>query len=166
MPFLAGDDLTAAQLEKIANVPRARIMATAVQTIPNNAFTALTFDLEDFKVNMEHLASGDQTYLGCLVAGLYLFTGGCYFDSNGTGVRGLKWQKNGVDVPASGSTILAVSAGWQPGPVARPVYLDLAVGDKVTLLAVQNAGGTLNTYVTADYTRANMAAVLVRDNSL
>lgn len=166
MAILAGDEWTAAMAAKIADPPRARIYQAVAQSIPNNTFTAISFDTEDFKVNMTHLTSGDMTYLQCVVAGLYLFTGGCYFDSNGTGVRGLKFQKNGVDVPASGSTILAVSAGWQPGPSARPTYIDLAVGDKVTLLAVQNSGGALNTFASVDYSRAGMSAHLVQDASL
>lgn len=166
MPILAGDEWTAAMAAKIADPPRARVLQTVAQTIPNNAFTALNFDVEDFKVNFTHLTSGDTTYLQCVVAGLYLVSGGCYFDSNGTGVRGLKFQKNGVDVVGSGATILAVSAGWQPGPVVRPTYIDLAVNDKVTMLAVQNAGGSLNTYVALGYTQASMQAHLVQDASL
>jgi hypothetical protein len=163
--ILSGQRVTAAMLEKMANPPRARILQSVAQSLPNVTFTAINFEEEQYKVNVGHQSSGNQTYFRIQVDGLYQLTGGCYFAQHNTGIRALKWQVNGVDVPGSGSTLTTFASG-QPGVVARTVNVELAIDDTVTLLASQNSGGALNTYVSVDYARADMSIELVRDNSL
>lgn len=165
MTFLAGDELTAAELEKMANPPRCRVLGTTAQSIPNNAFTALNFPEEVYKVSVGHDTVTNTTFFSAQVAGLYVLTGGVYFDTNATGSRALKWQKNGVDIPGSGANSTPNSL-VQCAVVARPTEVELGVGDFVTLMVYQASGGSLNTYVAADYTRPSMSIRLIRDNSL
>jgi len=163
--FLAGSKLTAAQLEKIANPPRCRVRATAAQTIPNNTFTAISFPVEDYKVNVGHDTVTNPTFFSAQVAGLYLCTGGVYMATNTTGSRALKWQKNGVDIPGSGNNAQP-QTGVQTSVLARPTEVQLAVGDFVTLLVFQGSGGNLDTFVGADYAQPSMSIQLIRDDSL
>lgn len=165
MAILSGQKITATMLEKMANVPRCRAVQGTLQSIPNNTFTSLNFETEEYKYLVGHNTSGNTTFFSCQVAGLYRLSGGAYFAQHGTGIRALKWQKNAVDIPASGSTQTSFSTG-QPGVVARTIEVELAVADFVTLMAFQNSGGALDTYVAADYARSDMSIELIRDNSL
>jgi hypothetical protein len=165
MPFLAGQELTAAQMEKIANVPRCRVLGTTAQSIPNSTFTAISFPEEVYKVNVGHDTGANPTFFSCSVAGLYFLTGGVYMATNSAGARALKWQKNGVDIPGSGNTAQP-QGGIETPILARPIEVELAVTDFVQLLVLQASGGSLSTSVAADYTRPSMSIRLIRDNSL
>lgn len=165
MAFLAGQELSASQLEKIANPPRARVLGNAVQTIPNNTFTAIRFPEQVYLHQIGHDPVSNPTFFSATVAGLYELAGGVYLATNATGSRALKWQKNGVDIPGSGSNVIA-QTGVQTGIVARPIEVELAVSDFVTLLVFQGSGGNLDTYVAVDYVRPSMSIKLIRDNSL
>lgn len=166
MAFLAGAELTAAQMEKIANPPRARVLGNAAQTIANNTFTALRFPEQVYLQSIGHDPVTNPTFFAAQVAGLYALNGGGYMAANTTGIRAMKWQKNGVDIPGSGSSQLPVTGGSQTGVVARPVEVELAVTDFVTLMIFQNSGGNLDTYIAVDYARPSMSIRLIRDNSL
>lgn len=165
MSFFSGDDLSASQLEKLANVPRARVLANAAQTIANNTFVELIFQEQDFVYGITHDAISAPTRFTATVDGVYVLTGGVAWGTNGTGVRALKWQKNGVDIPAGGSNVGAYTPG-QPMVVARPTMVSLSVGDYVCLLGSQSSGASLATFISADYIRPDMSIRLVRDNSL
>lgn len=165
MTFLAGAKLTAAQLEKIANPPRCRVRATAAQTIPNSTFTAISFPVEDYKINVGHDTVTNPTFFAAQVAGLYFLTGGVYMATNTSGARALKWQKNGVDIPGSGNSAQP-QTGVQTPVVARPTEVQLAVSDFVQLLVFQGSGGNLDTFVGADYAQPSMSIRLIRDDSL
>lgn len=165
MSFNAGDDLTAAQMEKIANVPRIRALASSAQTIPNNAFTAVNFGVEVYKLNVTHGTVTNNHQFTVAVAGIYLLTGGLYFDTNATGSRAVKFQKNGVDIQGSGANTGAW-ASVQTSVIARPTEVDAAVSDVITMMCYQAAGGSLGTFVTVDYAWPSFSMRLIRDNSL
>jgi hypothetical protein len=165
MSKFAGDKITASDFNKVADIPRCRALATAAQTIPNSTFTAISFPAEDYKVLVGHDTISNPTFYSCQVAGLYALSGGVYMATNSTGVRALKWQKNGVDIPASGNSVQP-QTGVQTPIMARVTEVQLAVGDFVTLLVFQGSGGNLDTYVGADYARPSMSMRLIRDDSL
>lgn len=165
MPFFAGDDLPAATMEKIANPPRARVLANAAQSIPNLTFTEIQFPEQDFVYGITHDAVSNPTRFTATIDGIYQLTGAICWATNGTGVRACKWQKNGVDVPGGGSNVVAYTPG-QPLVLARPTMVALAPGDYVALLGSQSSGAALNTFVSGDYIRPEMSIVLIRDNSL
>lgn len=165
MTWLAGDEITAAKLEKMSNPPRIRLLGVTAQTIPNSTFTAINFTEEVYKVGITHSTSTNTHLVTCDVAGLYMLTGGVYMATNAAGPRALKWQKNGVDIPGSGMSAQPQS-GVQTPIVARPTEVQLAVGDNVSLLVSQGSGGNLDTFVSADYARPSMSVRLFRDDSL
>lgn len=164
--MFAGQKLTAAQMERIVNPPRARVLGNAVQSIPNNTFTALRFPEQDYLKDIGHDPVTNPTFFSAQVAGLYELKGGAYTAASTVGIRAMKWQKNGVDIPASGCSIPPVTGGAQTGIVARPIEVELAVSDFVTLLIYQNVGSALDTYIAVDYARPSMSIKLIRDNSL
>ena len=166
MSFFAGQDLPAATLERMANPPRARVLGNAVQSIPNNTFTALRFPEQVYLHNIGHDPVTNPTFFSAQVAGLYALNGGAYTAASTVGIRAMKWQKNGVDIPGSGASILPVTGGSQAGIVARPIEVELAVSDFVTLMIFQNIGSALDTYIAVDYARPSMSIRLIRDNSL
>lgn len=165
MTFLAGDELTAAKMEKIANVPRIRVLGNSAQTIANNTFTAINFAEEVYKVGITHSTVTNTHLVTCDTAGLYVLNGGVYMATNAAGARALKWQKNGVDIAGSGNSSQP-QTGIQTPIVARPTEVQLAVGDTVSLLVFQASGGNLDTYVAVDYARPSMSVRLIRDDSL
>ncbi len=165
MPFFAGEKLNAAEVEKVANLLRSRVLGTTAQTIPNSTFTAVSFPEEVYKYNVGHDTVSNPTYFSSQVAGLYALSGGLYMATNATGARALKWQKNGVDIAGSGN-LAQPQTGVQTPIVARPIEVQLAVGDFVTLLVSQGSGGNLDTYVGVDYARPSMSIRLIRDDSL
>lgn len=165
MTWLAGDEITAAKLEKMSNIPRGRVLGTTAQTIANNTFTALNFPEEVYKVNVGHDPVTNTTFWSCQVAGLYELSGGVYMATNSTGVRAVKFQKNAVDIPGSGNSAQP-QTGVQTSIVARTTQVELAVSDFVTMLVFQGSGGNLDTFVGADYARPSFSIRLIRDNSL
>lgn len=87
-------------------------------------------------------------------AGKWRFTGTAQFASNGTGIRGALWQKNGAS--------LGVRVGGQETPtfsgedlaITTTVDLSLAVGDYIEFLVYQTSGAALNlngAYVTCQF---------------
>ena len=165
MPFLAGQELSVAAIEAIANPPRARVLQSVAQSIPNLTFTAITFTEQDFVKDVTHDVGVDSTRLTITVAGIYLLTGALCFATNGTGVRAVAWRKNGVDIPGGGSNVAAYTPG-QPLVVARPTMVSLVVGDYVQMFGSQSSTNPLNTYVSSDYIRADMSIRLIRNDSL
>lgn len=165
MTWLAGDEVTAEKLEKMANLPRCRVLGTTAQSIPNSTFTALSFPGEVYKYNVGHDTVTNPTFFSCQVAGLYELTGGVYMATNSSGARATKWQKNGVDIAGSGYTVQPQS-GIETPILARPIEVELAETDFVTLLVLQASGGSLSTAVSTDYIKPSMSIRLIRDNSL
>jgi hypothetical protein len=156
MPALpAGHIPTAAELEQItdqvdllSDPPRAQLRQTVAQAIGSGAFTALTFDSEDYDNRNGHSTSSNTSRYTCQVAGWYRLTGKIAFAGNTTGRRASKWQKNGSDISASQVAAIATSASDVEHPAATIEVL-LAVNDYVELLAFQESGGSLNTFVGA-----------------
>jgi len=134
-------------LNFLKDPPRARIRQTTLQSLTNNVSTALNFQTEDFDNDAIH-DPASVTRLTCKTAGTYQLWGACSFVGNATGRRGLKWQVNGVDVPAS-QIIQPAAAASGLDLSARVVTLALVVNDFVELCAFQDSGGALNTSVTS-----------------
>lgn len=118
----------------------ARVANSAVQSIPNNADTALTFDT----VTSDPLSWFDGTSKLTPGAGKYLAGGGCAFVGSAVGIRRLRLRLNGAttrrlvqketDVETAGVQMIATE-------------LELGPTDYVEFVALQNSGGALNTSV-------------------
>jgi len=124
----------------------ARLRHSAVQSTANNTPVALTFDTEDYDSGGLH-AAGNPTRLTAGIAGNYRIYGNVNW-ATGTGFRDLYIRKNGADILAY-VRIPAVSGSGTLLTITTDD--DLAAGDYVELVAVQNSGGALNVNFVARY---------------
>jgi hypothetical protein len=120
--------------------------ATVSQSIPNNAFTALSLDTEVFDSDAGHSTVTNTSRYTCQVAGIYLMTGAVIYPITGTGTRGAAVGLNGSTTGIIGSEqLIAPAPGFATTVAPTPTYARLVVGDFVSLLGFQNSGGPLST---------------------
>lgn len=146
MSFQAGQRALASALSLATNPPIFTGTQTNPQSVPNNAFTAVTIDNEVIDTAGGHDNAVNPSRYVCQVAGIYLLTGVVVFPTTGTGTRGCSIGLNGSTNGIAGSEMLiAPSPGFATVVPAIPTYQRLAVGDSVSLLAFQNSGAALST---------------------
>lgn len=134
----------------LANPPHLMCVQTAAQSIPNAAFTALTFDTNTVDSYSGHSTVTNTSRYVAQVAGWY-WVAGVYATTNiGSALDfGPQIRKNGTAV--QGLTVAAASAGTNQGlQVAGPVFL--LIGDYVEIYAFQSSGAAHNTATFADLT--------------
>lgn len=143
-------------------VPQCRVTKSAVQSIPNNALTAITFNTETYDTgtpsNNMHDTSSNTERIVCRVAGLYLITGAIAWAAAATGDRVTAIHLNGTTYIGSASTDGTTASNTTTQ--ATSLYR-LAVNDYVVLHAYQTSGGSLNTYETANPAHTHFQAVMV-----
>lgn len=120
------------------------ISRVAAQSIPNNAFTAVSFDTET--TDTDNMFTATSTNVTVNTGGLWLIVGQVGFAVNGTGGRGATLRKNGTDIAASLFTASNVSSVVPVSAVVRLVATDV-----ITMTAFQNSGGALNTNTVAGF---------------
>jgi hypothetical protein len=120
-------------------VPAARIRRSTVQSIPNDTFVAVQFDVEDFDTKNLHNSAFDLSRLRAPVGGLYQITAAADFFVNATGTRIFQIQKNGTNILVS-DTI----AGSVDGDAVISALARLQAGEYVELSVKQTSGGSLN----------------------
>lgn len=116
---------------------------TAGQSLPNAAYTALTWNFEDYDNEPAgmHDPNTNPSRITIRTAGTYLCLGGCSFVS-GSGRRGLAWYQNAAALP-SAQMIMAAGATTGADFVARPIYIACAAGDFIELRAFQDSGAAM-----------------------
>lgn len=136
--------LNSARLAFYDNRPTAFLTQTVAQSIPNNAFTAITFGAAT-NDNWSGWSAGSPSRYTVQVAGVYAISGIVPWAVNGNGNRA-------ANISLTGSTL--VGSQYQTVPnvstdftcVQTPiVYVRAAVGDYFILNAYQGAGVALNT---------------------
>lgn len=135
------------------NPPYLHMRQTIAQSIPNNSFASLVFDLggEDLDNFNGHVSGGTASRYTCQRAGVYLFAGSYAPAVNATGIRLTRWMVNGAMLLGSGSTpVIANTGGFAAVSLAKTVIVRLNVGDYVELQALQNSGAALNTLVATE----------------
>lgn len=136
-------------LNFLLNPPLAVIYQASVQSIPNNAFTALTFDTTTTDSYGGHSNSTNPSRYTAQVAGWYELDGGFSLAANGTGVRDGQWYRNGSAISTPGAGVVtggsAAYTATEPMP-GMPTFLN--VGDYVELYVFQNSTAALNSNVT------------------
>jgi hypothetical protein len=163
--FAAGEELPASKLSFLVNKPAAQLYAAIVQSIPNSAFTALTFDAERFDVFPSDGAKGHSTSVNpsrytVVTPGVYRIGGRYTYAANATGFRAAVVAVNGFQMPdtlAFGGT----PTGALTQHVATHGMVFLNVGDYVEILAEQTSGAPLNTD-TANSAFSSMSVEWVR----
>ena len=134
-------DATYAVPSSSLTVTSCRLRHTSNQSIPDSAFTALSFDTETWDTNAMHSGSA-PTRITFPTTGKYFLCGTVSFAANSTGRRMLDIVQNSsgvmtrVDIPAASS-----GATWVTASTTVTVT---TAGDYAELKAFQNSGGALN----------------------
>jgi hypothetical protein len=129
----------------LLNPPLFSAYASALQSVPNNTATDLTLDTEEIDTDGGHSTTTNTARYTCQVPGVYLVTGGTTFAAvNTTGLRMVEIAVSGTTVPAGAESLVPPSSTQLLSISTTPVYVRLAVGDYVTLRALQTSGASLN----------------------
>lgn len=136
-------------LNFLLNPPMAVLYQGAVQSIPNNAFTALTWDQSLVDSYGGHSSVTNPSRYTAQVPGWYDLDGGFSFAANVTGVRDGAWYKNGAQIttPGAGAVTGSPGAGSSPTQAMPGLQVFLNAGDYVELWVIQTSGGALNTNI-------------------
>lgn len=129
--------------------PRFDLRQTIVQSLANNSDVAIVWDTEDTDTDVDDVGgwtSGSPTVWICRYPGVYALNGKVSFNSGATGLR-IPWiQVNGADVAGTANCVSGTTA-FDPGVPTNAKKVPLQSGDQVRLMAYQNSGGALNTFV-------------------
>jgi hypothetical protein len=126
-----------------APTPRASLNRTAVQSVPNGAFTAIVWDAESFDVGNCHSLVTNPSRLTVPAGGdgVYVITATISYGSvSGTSVRGARLHKNG----AFAMWVYQPSVPNDQTIIQIPAILSLVAGDYLEAIAYHNAGVAVN----------------------
>jgi hypothetical protein len=122
----------------------ASVYDAATQSIPNSAWTLLTYSAEHYDTSNYHSTAVNTSRLVAPVTGYYLCRASANFAASGTGYRALAICKNSAGVagtsfggdfrPAATGTITLLN-------VSTTLYL--VAGDYLEVFVNQNSGGAL-----------------------
>lgn len=126
----------------IGAVPTARVIKGGAQSIPNIAYTAVTFDGETFDTDTLHDNVTNPERLTAVRAGTYKIFGTVGFAASAAGTqRNVRVYKNGV--ASNFTSVGGMNATIQPYIPVEDL-LSLAAGDYVELRAYQDSGAALD----------------------
>ena len=134
----------------LANPPEFAGYQNAVQSIPNNTWTALLLDQEQLDTDNGHSTSSNTSRYVAQFAGWYTVCGVYATAANATGFRGARIQKNGSPVLGHAAYLPNATAAVEEGVVTPTKSVQLAVGDYVEVAGYQSSGGALNTILDVD----------------
>jgi hypothetical protein len=146
------DAAVAALRARVFDVPICQAKQGVSQSIPFQAWTALTFDLEDVDLDSNiHSTVTNTSRFTAPIDGIYQCSGKVSWTPNINGWRFSRWQKNGATiVDASGTNVQALTAGTShQGTPATTILIPLVAGDYVELYVWQNGNNpNLTTQIT------------------
>jgi hypothetical protein len=129
-----------------ASFSGARAYASGTQNINTATSTVLTWNSESFDSNSYHSTSSNTGRLTVPATGYYIINGLCMFNVNGTGVRIIECKKNNTTsvayIEEAATTLAATASSVQFSAV---VYA--TASDYFEMIAYQNSGSTISTYV-------------------
>lgn len=151
------------QIARLDNPAVAQVRQTTAQTIANNTWTSLIFQVDDIDTHNGHLTgvSDNQRRYTAQVAGMYLLSGCVAWAASSAGQRWSRWARNGTEINGSLASAEANGSGQQMA-VARTMVVSLGVGDYIELQAWQSSGGNLDTYVGVTAAQSSMTVVRLR----
>lgn len=136
-------------LNYLINPPLAVLYQGVVQSIPNSAFTPVTFDTTLTDTYGAHSNVTNNSRYTAQVAGWYdLDAGFSLSASNTTGARDGQWAKNGSAITTPGAGIVIGGSASNTATLPMPgLQVFLSVGDYVELWVFQNSGGAINSNI-------------------
>lgn len=135
----------------LSTVPNNAVRAkTAVaQSIPNNSFTTIAFELEDYDYGDLHSNVTNNSRLTAQADGVYLIQGTVNWTSNTSNDRGALIRLNGTTTIATSMEVTqSTSATVKNTHVMTHFYM--TTGQYVELQAFQNTGGALTLSTTTN----------------
>lgn len=124
-----------------AIVERASVYRDSAFSVPNDAWTAIPFNLEHWDTDTIHDTITHSERLTCKTAGVYLAVGNVSWAANNVGNRMLGIRKNNSNWVALVND-QALSSGGKNMLVAT--VMEMAVDEYVELMVWQNLGGSLD----------------------
>lgn len=149
-----------AAIPRLSDPTRAKLRSSASQTIANNSWTALNFNLEDVDVGGGHSTVTNTSRWTAPESGMVLASAVYSPASNATGRRGVRFAKNGTVVPSSQSMVLAGTTSLLN--IASVTHMiPVVAGDFIEAQAYQESGGNLGTQGAPDEAQSGMNILLV-----
>jgi len=133
----------------------ARVIRTGTQTVPNNAWTAVSFSEATFDDRPSGLSAhwDGGTRLYCQVAGTYYVYGNVMFDLNANGDRMAAIRVNGGQLRVVSNIRATTSSQYTIVNVSGLIKLN--VGNYIELVLNQTSGGNLNIVHDTNHPYAN-----------
>lgn len=141
----------------LANPPIFKGYASATQSIPNNAITSVTLDIEDVDTYSGHSTSVNNSRYTIQLAGYYMIMVNVSWPGASTGARII-----GYRITGSGAFSKRVEVNATAGSTTRLQLCcigveQLSVSDYVEAAVYQNSGAAVN--ITAGFARTSLSVV-------
>lgn len=137
----------------VFNPPMVHVRQTLSQSIPNNAWTALTFDLEIIDTEGSH-GTTNPTRVTPKTPGWYMgWFGASWVASSVVGTRAVTPRKNGNMAVSAGSYGRMDWRGMTGGPAVKGMRFWMPFNgttDYVELMSFQSSGAALGTFIGAE----------------
>jgi hypothetical protein len=154
--FAANSNLTSGQLTQLttwmnfwANPPSFKMYQTVAQSVPTGAFTQITMDTSAWDTDSGRGIASPWSYtIPTGFSGRWTFRWKIGWAVNATGVRMTALYQNGSAVTGSQNDEQSVSAASRTTDLpASGITIPVAGNDVITVWALQDSGGALNTDV-------------------
>lgn len=128
----------------LAVTMKIRVERSTNQSIPNDVWTALSFDTVIFEgkpsLSASQWSSGNPTRLTCIAPGMYIIIAHARIAVNTTGARGINLSKKGVSLVAN---IFSPPPGFD-SHIQVSDLVELSAGDYIETFVFQNSGTDLS----------------------
>ena len=138
----AWGDVIRDNCEFFIDPPTCSVFNSAVQSIPDNATTAMTANSENFDTDAMHSTVSLTSRVVAQTAGRYLVNAAVLFAANATGRRALDLRINGTTTHNIDGRMTVTTVNSMAITGMR--LLTLAAGDYVEAMVLQTSGGNLN----------------------
>lgn len=146
MPFTAGQKLRASELRP----PMVSLRRNTAQSITNASWSNnLSWNSEVIDTDGAW-AAGTPTQIIIPRSGNWGLRSVMRFESNATGIRGVRFVVDGVVPDGCELQFPTLAAGFRPSGTLS-VFLPLTAGDIIIVNAYQNSGGALDTAVAVSH---------------
>lgn len=138
--------------------PRCSAYHSTTQSIPDNAFTAVVFDTDEYNIGGFHSTVSNTSRFPVPSSGHFMVSAIVSFRGNATGQRIIKLVKTGADFPGNGYILGNTGAVFDTG-LSFTVGINAIAGDYFEVQVYQNSGGALNIGGTLSYVQSRFNIV-------
>jgi len=128
--------------------PTCKVYKTANQSIPDSAYSCLTWNAELFDTDTMHSNTSSNSRVTFTTAGIYQVTLTCLWANNAVGFRYHTIEKNGTTTYNSGTNIIEPFVIGALGATHAGANINFLspfnAGDYIQVFVYQNSGGAVN----------------------